>query len=316
MVRWMATSAYGLIDGDFCLWFDEWRLLPMVWLMATSAYGSVNGDFCLWFDKWRLLPMVRLMATSAYGLINGDFCLRFDGGFCQNDWLMGSWLMCFIPRNDDFCQDPDRWALSLRNNYFTINWDVILGRMPIIGLIFGLYPICGLNMGFTPLVGLNMGFTSSVVYPFRLYPICCLFEGLYPHLLLVWRALSSSVACLKGFILIYCLFEGLFPHQWFGWRALPRQCFDSSPGMLPPIKNVECLYCDVGLLPFWTCPIWSQRLTIILSYEFHTCSFIHAYTACIQISFMHGCIVSLILIVQKVSSIMCLSQKCYQSRIF
>ena len=57
-------------------------------------------------------------------------------------------------------------------------------------------------------------------------------------------------------------------------------------------------------------------LTIILSYEFHTCSFIHAYTTCLQISFMHGCIVSLMLIVQKDSSMMCLSQKCYQSCIF
>jgi len=35
-------------------------------------------------------------------------------------------------------------------------------------------------------------------------------------------------------------------------------------------------------------------LTIILFYEFHTCSFIHAYATCIQISFMHGCIISLI----------------------
>ena len=232
----MATSASGLMNGNFCLWFDEWRLLPMIRLMATSAYGSIdgdlclwfdwwrllpvvwlNGDFCLWFDEWRLLPLVRLMASfAACGLINGDFCLWFDwwrflpmvwwmatsassliegflswematsagglinscllplmvwliatsacglidgvfcrlwfdwwrllpvvwlyGRFCQNDWLMGFWLMCFIPRSDDFCQDTDRWALSPRNNYFTINWDVILGRMPIIGLIIGPYP--------------------------------------------------------------------------------------------------------------------------------------------------------------------------------
>jgi len=33
----MATSAYVLIDGDFCLCFDWGRLLPVVWLMATSA---------------------------------------------------------------------------------------------------------------------------------------------------------------------------------------------------------------------------------------------------------------------------------------
>jgi len=45
-------------------------------------------------------------------------------------------------------------------------------------------------------------------------------------------------------------------------------------------------------------------LTIILSYESHTCSFIHAYAACIQISFTHVYIVSPALIIQKVSSVM------------
>jgi len=35
---------------------EKWRLLPpMVRVMATSAYGSSDGDFCLWFDEWRLL---------------------------------------------------------------------------------------------------------------------------------------------------------------------------------------------------------------------------------------------------------------------
>ena len=72
----MATSAYGSVDDDFCLWFDEWRLLPMVRLMAISAYGLINDDFCLWFDEWRFLPMVRLMASfAACGLIDGVFCL-------------------------------------------------------------------------------------------------------------------------------------------------------------------------------------------------------------------------------------------------
>jgi len=85
-----------------------------------------------------------------------------------------------------------------------------------------------------------------------------------------------QVDWLKGFIPISGSVEGLYPHQWFGWRALPQQCFDSSPGMLPPIKNVECLYCDVGLLPFSTCPILSQRsyhYTILwVSYMFiHSC---------------------------------------------
>jgi len=68
-----------------------------------------------------------------------------------------------------------------------------------------------------------------------------------------------------------------------------------------------------GYFLFRPAQSYLKGLTIILSYEFHTCSFIHAYTACIQISFMHGCTISLILIVQNVSSRMCLSRKCYQS---
>jgi len=28
----------------------RWRLLPMVRWMATSVYGSIDGDFWLWFD--------------------------------------------------------------------------------------------------------------------------------------------------------------------------------------------------------------------------------------------------------------------------
>ena len=88
-----------------------------------------------------------------------------------------------------------------------------------------------------------------------LYPIRSLFEGLYPHPWSVWRALS---------------------HQWFVWKALRRQCFGSSPEMLPPIKNTECLYCDVGLLPFWTCSTLSRQsyhYTILwASYMFiHSC---------------------------------------------
>jgi len=110
-------------------------------------------------------------------------------------------------------------------------------------------------MGFTPSVGLNMGFTPSVVYPFGLYPICGLFGGLYPHPWFVWRALSPSVVWLKGFT------PTVF---WFISRDVT------------PIKNTECLYCDVGLLPFWTCPIFSQRsyhYTILwVSYMF-----IHSY---------------------------------------
>jgi len=89
MVRLTATYAYGLID-DVCLWFDWWRLLPMVWLMASFACGLINGDFSLWFDWWRLLPVVWLMTTSVGGLINGVFCRcdLIDGVCCLWEWLI------------------------------------------------------------------------------------------------------------------------------------------------------------------------------------------------------------------------------------
>jgi len=124
---------------------------------------------------------------------------------------------------------------------------------------------------------------------------CYLFSGLIKEFFtssVLWLlGLTPSVVWLKGFIPIRGLFEGLYPHQWFVRRALPRQCFDSSPEMLPPIKNVECLYCGVGLLPFWTCPILSQRsyhYTILwVSYMFiHSCicsmhtNIIHAWLHC------------------------------------
>jgi len=53
--REMATSAYDLMNGDFSLWFDWWRLLPpVIWLMATLAFGLIDGVFCrMWFDWWR-----------------------------------------------------------------------------------------------------------------------------------------------------------------------------------------------------------------------------------------------------------------------
>jgi len=42
----VATSAGGLINGDFCQNVDLMGVIPR------------NGDFCQWFDEWRLLPMV------------------------------------------------------------------------------------------------------------------------------------------------------------------------------------------------------------------------------------------------------------------
>ena len=116
-------AACDLIDGDFSLWFDWWRLLPMVYkwqllpVVWLRCFILRNDDFCLWFDWWRLL--------TACDLIDGVFCLWFDlwrllpvvwlnGNLCQNDWLMGFWLMCFILRNGDFCLWFDwRWLISV-----------------------------------------------------------------------------------------------------------------------------------------------------------------------------------------------------------
>jgi len=115
---------------------------------------------------------------------------------------------------------------------FTSSMLWLSGFTPSVGLYIGL------NMGFTPSVGLNMSFTSSVVYPFGLYPIRSLFEGFYPHMWSVWRALSPSVVCLKSFT------PTVF------WVHL-QGCYQ--------MKIIERLYCDVGPLPFWTCPTLSRQ---------------------------------------------------------
>jgi len=127
--------------------------------------------------------------------------------------------------------------------------------------------------------GFQMATSAKVVelmgcYPFDEwingpYPISWFEYGLYPHQL-VWKWIWIW-ALPHRLVWIWVL-----PHMWLVWRALPRQCFGSSPEMLPPIKNAECLYCDIGLLPFWTCPILPQRsyhYTILwVSYMFiHSC---------------------------------------------
>ena len=172
---------------------------------------------------------------------------------------------------------------------------------------YGLYPIIWLNMG------LNMGLTPLVVWIWAL-PHQLVWIWVLPHQWYILLGFTPSIVCLKGFIPICGLVEGLYPHPWFVWRDLSRQCFDSSPGMLPPIKNVECLYCDVGLLPFWTCPILFQRsyhYTILwVSYMF-THSRIHS---------MHTDIIRACLHCQSCfnyteSVIRNVIQKCYQSSI-
>ena len=46
------------IEASHFKWV-KWKNALCVGLqMATSACGSIDGDFCLWFDEWRLLPMV------------------------------------------------------------------------------------------------------------------------------------------------------------------------------------------------------------------------------------------------------------------
>jgi len=218
--REMASLACGLMNGDFCLWFDWWRFLPMVWLMAISVCGLMNGDFCLWFDWWRLLPMVWLMAISVCGLMNGDFCLWFDWWHLLPPvvWLMASFACSFTKWQllpewliDGFLIDvfyPEKWRLlpmvrltmtpicgltdvfyplemttsarfligglyPPRNDYCTINWDVILGRIPISGLFTRSYPRQRFNYWVDPpsVVEL-MGVIPSVVelmvcFPFK-----------------------------------------------------------------------------------------------------------------------------------------------------
>jgi len=123
-------------NGDFCMWFNWWRLLPK-WL--------IDGFYP---EKWRPLSVVWLMATSArmidWWVLSREMVISayvlMDGDFCQKGWLMG-----FIPRNGNICQTSNRWASFPRNIYFTISWD----------LIMGCYPFSGLTSGFLPLLWLD-----------------------------------------------------------------------------------------------------------------------------------------------------------------
>jgi len=141
--REMATFACGLIDGDFCLWFDWWRLLPVFWWMATSANSWLmvfvlrNGDLCPCFDWWRLLLVFWWMT------------------FYRNGWLMG-----FILRNGNIYQTSNRWVSSPRNIYFTISRDFIMGCY----LFSGLSPLqWRWLVRFVPLVAWFVRFAPSAV---------------------------------------------------------------------------------------------------------------------------------------------------------
>ena len=123
------------------------------------------------------------------------------------------------------------------------------------------------------------------------------------------------------------LVEGLYPHQWFGWRALSPSVVRLK-GFTPTVfwfisrdvtPNKECwvfvLRCRAT--SFFDLPnLVSTVLPLYYPMSFiHVHSFMH-----IQHAYKyHSCMVALsvlFLIVQKVSSIMCLIHKCYQSSVF
>jgi len=122
-----ATSACGLIVG-------------LSREMATSAYGWINDDFCLWFNCWVLS---REMTTSVGGLIDGDFCQNmgcypfkglingflplqwYDYGFYPFSgmimgftpsvvWLMGLTLTVIRSISSDNIPNEDCWVFVLR----------------------------------------------------------------------------------------------------------------------------------------------------------------------------------------------------------
>jgi len=153
---------------------------------------------------------------------------------------------------------------------------VIIGPYPIVWFEYGLYPINWFEYGFCP--------------------ICGLFEGLYPHLWFGWRALSPSVVCLKGFTptVFWFISRDVTPNK--ECRVFVLRCWSTSFLDLPNlVSTVLSLYYPMSFI--------------------HVHSFVHMQHAYKY----HSCMVTLsvlFLIVQKVSSIMCLSQKCYQSCIF
>jgi len=104
MVCWMATSAYGSINGVFCRpWFDWWHLLPVVWL---------SGGFCQ--NDW-LMCLSREIMTSAKILIGG----LYPQG------------MIASPSTETLY-----WVVSP-----LVVW--LLGRIPVSGLIIGLILFSG-----------------------------------------------------------------------------------------------------------------------------------------------------------------------------
>jgi len=158
----------------------------------------------------------------------------------------------------------------------------LLGCTPSVGWIwalphqwfeYGPNPISGSNMGRTPLVGWIWALPHQW-FECGLY----LISGLN-------MVFTPSVVYLFGLYSIRGLFEGLYPDN----------VLIHLLGCYPQWRILSVCTAMSGYFLFGPAQSCLNGLTIILSYEFHTCSFIHAYTACIQISFMHSCIVGLIL---------------------
>ena len=175
------------------------------------------------------------------------------------------------------CTPSVGWIWALPHQWFEYGPNPIsgsnMGRTPSVGWIWAL-PHQWFECGLYLISGLNMGFTPSVWFEYGFYPI----SGLN-------MVFTPSVVYLFGLYPIRGLFEGLYPDN----------VLIHLLGCYPQWRILSVCTAMSGYFLFGPAQSCLNGLTIILSYEFHTCSFIHGYTACIQISFMHSCIVGLIL---------------------
>jgi len=113
-----------------------------------------------------------------------------------------------------------------------------------------------------------------------------------------WRLLLGSG--LLGLYPISGLFEEFYPTSCFGYWVLPHPWFDY--GLYPdsvwlissdiiPVEDYWGLVLWCRAISFWTYSILSQQTYHYIFISVSSYSFIHAYIACIQISFIHGCII-------------------------
>jgi len=167
---------------------------------------------------------------------------------------------------------------------------VIIGPYPISWFEYGLYPH-QLVWKWIWIWALPHRLVWIWALPHQLVWIWAL-----PHRLVWIRALSPSVVCLKGFtpIVFWFISRDVTPNK--ECRVFVLRCRATSFSDLPNLVSaVLLLYYPMSFI--------------------HVHSFMHMQHAYKY----HSCMVALsvlFLIVQKVSSIMCLSQKCYQSCIF